>query len=303
MVRGPRRVLWRLNVTAHAEAEEAVSELLSGLFGQIPVSYAPLDSRRTTLSVYLERKADWSADRRKRLSQGAKELRKCGLEPGNVRVALRRLAPADWAEAWKRHFKPIEIGRTLLIKPSWSRRLPRRGQQVIVLDPGLSFGTGQHPTTRFCLEEIARRKTPFGERSLLDIGSGSGILAIAAARLGYRPVHALDCDAEAVSIAQANARENQLSEAIQFFRRDLARLPMHSRTRYEVVCANLASDLLLRERERIMRRLAPGGLLVLAGVLRREFSELRRAYRSAGLRLCADRVEDEWHSGSFERRR
>ena len=118
----------------------------------------------------------------------------------------------DWAESWKRHFKPIEIGRRLLIKPSWSRRRPKPHQQVVVLDPGLSFGTGQHPTTAFCLAEVARLVKNAPARSFLDIGTGSGILAIAAARLNYQPIWAFDFDPEAVRMARANAQTNQVEK-------------------------------------------------------------------------------------------
>ena len=140
----------------------------------------------------------------------------------------------DWAESWKRHFKPIEIGDALLVKPSWSKRRPRKNQAVVILDPGLSFGTGQHPTTAFCLREIVRLKLakergrlarefktrhhadePSALQSFLDIGTGSGILAIAAAKLGYQPVHAFDFDAEAVRIARANARANRVQAKSQ----------------------------------------------------------------------------------------
>src|SRR5439155_23112501 len=116
-------------------------------------------------------------------------------------------------------------GLALLLKPSWSRCRARRGQAVVVLDPGLSFGTGQHPTTRFCLEQIVARRTQDRGQSFLDMGTGSGILAIAAAKLGYHPVAAFDVDAHAVRIARANARKNGVADTLHPRRQDLRQLP------------------------------------------------------------------------------
>jgi ribosomal protein L11 methyltransferase len=252
--------------------------------------------------VYLPEKPDWSQPGRARLEAGLEAIRSCGLKIGPGRISLARVRREDWAESWKRHFKPIEIGPALLIKPSWSRRRPRQGQALVVLDPGLSFGTGQHPTTAFCLEQLAARRARGKEaQSFLDIGTGSGILAIAAARLGYAPIDAFDFDPEAVRVARANARRNRVSGRIRFFRQDVTRLPRRAKRKYSLVCANLISSLLVAERDRILARLSDDGLLVLAGILKTEFQKVRKAYEAAGLRLAASRAQNEWRSGSFAR--
>jgi ribosomal protein L11 methyltransferase len=196
----------------------------------------------------------------------------------------------------------MEFGRALLVKPTWIRRRPRAGQQVVVLDPGLSFGTGQHPTTRFCLAQIVACRLPDAAQSLLDIGTGSGLLAIAAAKLGYRPVEAYDFDADAVRVGRANARLNKVSRTVRLSQRDLTREPPRSVQKFDVVCANLIHDLLIAERARILGRLRPYGTLVLAGILRGQFSAVVRAYREAGLRLTATKRENEWQSGAFAMR-
>ena len=189
----------------------------------------------------------------------------------------------------------------MLIKPSWSRRRARSGQAAVVLDPGLSFGTGQHPTTAFCLRQLVARRTPGRQQSFLDIGTGSGILAIAAAKLGYAPVHAIDFDSEALRTAQANARRNRVSEQIVLRHQDVTVLRRQSAQRYSLICANLISNLLLTERNRILARLAADGLLVLAGILRNEFVQVQKAYQSAGLKLIGSRADGEWRSGCFGR--
>jgi ribosomal protein L11 methyltransferase len=215
------------------------------------------------------------------------------LPPFSVRTIKRE----NWAESWKRHFKPMEIGSSLLIKPSWSRRKARPGQRVVVLDPGLSFGTGQHPTTRFCLEQIAASRDPRREQSFLDVGTGSGILAIAAARLGYAPVHAFDFDPAAVRIARANAARNRAAKKLRISRKDLTQ--ESKRRAYDLICANLLADLLISECRRLGSWLKPGGKLVVAGILKLQFGDVKSAFHSAGMRLVARRAEAEWESAVF----
>jgi len=206
----------------------------------------------------------------------------------------------DWAESWKRHFKPIGVGNQLLIKPSWSQRRPRKHQAVVVLDPGLSFGTGQHPTTSFCLGEIARCRKSGTRQSFLDIGTGSGILAIAAAKLGFGPVDALDFDPEAVRTARGNARINRVQAKLKIRPGDATKFSARPARKYDLVCANLISDLLIAERWRIAARLVQGGTLVVAGVLKSEFQEVQAAFEDVGLNLVSSKTEKEWRSGSFQ---
>ena len=186
-----------------------------------------------------------------------------------------------------------------MVKPSWSRQKPKNGQAIVILDPGLSFGTGQHATTSFCLKQIAKHKPKGNAKSLLDIGSGSGILAIAAAKLGYLPVKAFDFDPVAVRVANKNSRINRVHNRVLIKRQDLTKLPVDTRERFNLLCANLTLNLLLSERRKILNRLAPKGTLILAGILASEFSEVQNAYQAEGLKLCETKIEREWQSGSF----
>jgi ribosomal protein L11 methyltransferase len=169
----------------------------------------------------------------------------------------------------------------------------------VILDPGLSFGTGQHPTTGFCLGEIVRCHKIGKCRSFLDIGTGSGILAIAAAMLGYAPVCAIDYDPAAVRVARANIRLNGAGQKIKISRDDVTKLSIRPAQKHDLICANLISNLLIAEREKIAAQLKPGGVLVLAGILKPEFSEVQREFESLGLKLISSRSEKEWRSGSF----
>jgi ribosomal protein L11 methyltransferase len=294
-----RRVLWRISVTTSAEAEDAVAELLTNNFGQPPSSYANVESRQVAVSVYLPQRPDWSAPRQRELALDLERIARTGLDiyPGSI--SLKRIPPRDWAESWKLHFKAVVINRALLLKPSWSRRRPRKGQAVVVLDPGLSFGTGRHPTTSFCLRQLVALRRRDAAQSCLDIGTGSGILAIAAARLGYSPVEALDCDPDSIRVARGNARRNGVSARIRFLRQDLTKLPRRGTRKYSVICANLIANLLLAERQRILARLRPGGTLLVAGILKSEFQQVQTAFQEVGLHLMACRTQKEWRSGAF----
>ena len=293
--------LWQVTVVTSPEAEEAVAALLEKLFKQPPYVYVAEETKAPAVSVYASKPRDKSRPLFAALERALHDLAECGLDTGAQRISVRKVSRSEWSESWKKFFKPIEIGRALLIKPSWSKRRPRKGQGVVVLDPGLSFGTGQHPTTLFCLEQMESARRQGSRQSFLDIGTGSGILAIAAAKLGYGPVKAFDIDPVAIRVARANARRNRVGGLVSITRQDLSRLPNLPSRRYDLICANLISTVLLQESARILNRLRPGGRLLLAGILATEFSRVRRAYESAGLKLIATQVGGEWQSGAFEK--
>ena len=131
------------------------------------------------------------------------------------------------------------------------------------------------------------------------MGMGSGILAIAAAKLGYSPVVAFDFDPEAVRVARANARANGVRKKLRMARADVTKLPVRPARRYDLICANLISTLLISERRRIVAQLNGGGTLVLAGILKLEFAEVQKVFEELGLKLAARKAENEWCSGSF----
>jgi ribosomal protein L11 methyltransferase len=289
--------LWQILVETSPEAEETVVELLGRVFDLPAAVYINEETKVAIASVYCDRWAEFTNEKRNTLAKGLRRIRASGLSLGTGKIAIRRVAREDWAESWKRHFKAIEIGPRLLVKPGWVRRRPRKGQAVVVLDPGLSFGTGNHPTTAFCLRALARFRKPGQRQACLDIGTGSGILAIAAVKLGYAPVRAMDFDAEAVRVARENARRNRAR--FEIARQDITKLPRVSRVKYDFICANLISNLLVAEMKRITGRLRGGGALALAGILKEEFSEIEHACERAGLRLTQAKTEGEWRSGVF----
>lgn len=299
--------LWRVSVTTTPEAEDAVGELLASVFGIAAAAYFDLESRTSRVSVYLEAGQFSATDARREIAAGLARIRGFGLDTGAAKIQIVQVKREDWAESWKRHFHPLEIGKKLLVKPSWSKKCPAKNQVVVILDPGLSFGTGQHPTTAFCLRQIAAAAPgrPRGDggvaatKSFLDIGTGSGILAIAAVKLGYAPVHAFDFDPESVRVAAENLRQNRAADRVKLWRGDVTRLPLKPARQFDLVCANLISNLLIAERRRIVNWVRPGGTLVLAGILAAEFGEVAAAFAGLNVKLRASRTENEWRSGVF----
>jgi ribosomal protein L11 methyltransferase len=295
-----KRAWWKISVRTSSEAEDAVSELLCRRFGQSPVSYTDIEAGHATVSIFQKKKPDWCKAARFNVRTDLNRLTNCGLNIGPGSISLSRVLSENWAEAWKRHFPPLLILSKLLVKPPWSRRQVPRGHISVIINPGLSFGTGHHATTQFCLEQLVTHQRSGKLKSFLDIGTGSGILAIAAAKLDYETIAAFDADVDAVRIARTNARLNRVPDhRIHFWQQDLARLPLRTPIKYSLVCANLISNLLLAEQERIVARMADNGLLVLAGILKSEFSTIQRAFLERGLRLVAKRTRGEWCSGSF----
>lgn len=295
---------FQIAVATSEEGEEPISALLERIFGAAPSIYANAETQVSIVSVYSDKPREVLSKKIKEIKAGIDDLRNFGLNLGAGEINLSRVRREDWAESWKKFFKTIEIGSSLMIKPSWSKKRPKQNQAVVVLDPGLSFGTGQHATTSFCLKQIAAfwKANPSETLSFMDMGSGSGILSIAAAKLGYKPVDGFDFDPVAVRIAQKNCATNRVQQRAIITRKDLTKLPLKSRRQYDLVAANLITPLLLSEKEKIRNRVRRGGRLILAGILATEFATVQQAFESTGFVLLKETVEREWQSGVFELR-
>jgi len=192
-------------------------------------------------------------------------------------AVMRPLANRDWRDSYKAHFKAWKCGRLHWV-PVWERARFRRppGHAVLWLDPGLAFGTGNHETTRLCCRRlVALAKAP-AKRRVIDAGCGSGILALSAARLGFRDVLGFDIDPEAVRVSRQNAARNRLAARVKFFAADL-RQGLAGR-QAEVVLANIQADILMRDARLLTQAVAPGGTLVLSGILATEFDAVRAVF-------------------------
>ena len=225
-------------------------------------------------------------------------LQAFGLRPiGELEV--RVVHEADWAEAWKRHFPVLRVGRHLVIRPTWRRHRAAPGDVVLALDPGMAFGTGLHPTTRLCLagiEDWADQGVLAGAR-VLDVGCGSGILAIAAARFGAREVIGVDTDPLAVEATSANARRNRVSRRVHARH---GSLPSGERP-FDLVMANLIASLLIDLADELTASLRPGGRLLVSGIFVDRESEVRSAFGARKLAVVRRLVETEWVALEAER--
>jgi len=225
------------------------------------------------------------------------EWRKLGVSIGDVEEF--DLKSEEWTEAWKKFFKPLEISPRLLVRPEWLDDAPKPGQKLLTVDPGMSFGTGQHPTTLYCLQTIDRLSQTGEVHSLLDAGCGSGILAIAGALLGCDPVDAFDFDPDAVQSARENLARNGVV-SVHPTVDDANEYPGRAGG-YDLVCANILGHLLRAFRCRISTWVKPGKYLCLAGILNSEFDELSADYVKLGFEEVERRTLKEWTSGLFRK--
>ena len=301
-----------LSVLADVEAVEAVSEIL-GRHAPAGTSIEPAfvlvdeglgarvdPSRPATVRAYVPAADRNVADRTVAdVATALGHLQAFGLRQiGDLQTRL--VEEADWADAWKAYFPVLRIGRRLVIRPTWRRHRRVPGDVVLALDPGMAFGTGLHPTTRLCLaalEVVADRGELAGTR-VLDVGCGSGILAIAAVRLGARTCLGVDTDPIAAEATIANARRNRL------VRRVHARegsLPSGEAT-FDVVLANLIAGVLVPLAVPLRDEVRPGGILLASGIFRDREADVVTAFEAAGLTVTARTSEGDWVALEARRR-
>ena len=293
-----------LAVEVDIEAVEAVSEILGRVApggSSVEPAFELVDeglsarvdpTRPAIVRAYVPARDAASAERAVRAAEEALgHLQAFGLRPiGELRTRL--VDEADWADAWKAHFPVMRVGAHLVIRPTWRRHRAAPGDVVLALDPGMAFGTGLHPTTRLCLAAIeggADRGELDGAR-VLDVGCGSGILSIAAARLGARAVSGLDIDPIAIKATLANARRNRLARRI---RAREGSLPS-GEAPFDVVVANLIASVLIALAGSLRAELRPGGLLLASGIFEDREAEVAAALGAAGLDVVGRSVEGEW---------
>lgn len=212
-------------------------------------------------------------------------LRSSGDEPD---VQCAKIAEEDWNRLWRATYRPVEISPRLVVLPAWSRRL-FPGRLIVRIKPEQAFGTGSHETTRLCLEALEGAE--LSGKCVADVGTGSGILAIAAARLGAREVYACDPDPTALRNARHNIRLNQVDDRIELALDELKGLP---RRRFQIVVANLVLEPLCEGMAALAQGCCPGADLFLSGLLKGQEEQLLPRARRAGLTLVSRRLENHW---------
>lgn len=301
--------LQQILVTVPRRLEPAFTMHLRSLAGQWPTSWMPASGDRAEISLFMP--ARRGTEKMLRSVRAFRDiLCDLGLAPGAIRVRRKIIQAKDWARAWRNSFEPVRISPTLVVKPTWSKLQAREGQVVIEIDPTLAFGTGHHPTTAFCLRMVERVKAGIGkgqeERdgvSLLDCGCGTGILTITAARLGYSQAIGFDYDCQAVRVARANAKHNRVERQLEIIKSSLESFSLKngSSAKFNLVTANLASDVLTGNARRISRFVRPGGTLALAGVLDRDARRVAAVFRHLGWRTVARESAGGWTSWAMRR--
>ena len=231
--------------------------------------YVPVDDR-------LEMRLD-------NLTEALQKLPEYGVEGSGTELTLRYVEEDDWANAWKAFYKPMRVGQRLLVTPPWETPDVQDGDVVIIMDPGMAFDTNSHPTTRLCLMSLEQYVKP--GMSVADIGTGSGILSIAAAKLGASTVKANDIDTLAVGIAKKNATDNGVD--IDFG------VDMPTGT-FDVVVANILADVIIGLGDELVSRLNPSGTLIVSGIIDTRETDVSNALQARGLTQLEVRREGEW---------
>ncbi|MSQ31370.1 MAG: 50S ribosomal protein L11 methyltransferase [Dehalococcoidia bacterium] len=237
------------------------------------------------------------------LTRAARRALRRHLDALALSAPLPRLRYAEvgahlWASEWQRFYHVQHIGKRLVVRPSWEAYTPQPGEVVVELDPGTAFGTGQHETTRLCLAAVERVMAELDAPDVLDVGAGSGILSIAALKLGARSARAIDVDADTPAIARENARLNGVAASIACATGSLeGAWPWHrapARASADLLLCNISSTVVLALMRACAAALRSGGIAILSGFIARDADEVRDAAIAAGLRPLALDAEGEW---------
>jgi ribosomal protein L11 methyltransferase len=268
------------------EAAEAVSELFNryGYGGAVIEALAP-NFDQVTVRTVLPSEDDAGL----RHLEVMLALIGRALPHGLPEPRLQFVGKSDWAESWKEHFHVVRVGQRFVVKPSWRDYNPADGDILIEIDPGLAFGSGLHPTTQLCLTIF--EELPWRGQSLFDVGTGSGILSIAAAKLGAGPVRAVDVDPVAVDIARENFERNGLAGQIEIA---VGSAQAAGGRRWDIVIANILAHILIDIMPDLATAIAPGGQLILSGMIAEQEAEVTSAAVAQGLDIIDRRIVEDW---------
>ena len=212
-----------------------------------------------------------------------------GFDMGSLTLDTQGVREQDWAENWKKYYKPFRAGEHLVIKPSWEAYEPKEGDLVLELDPGMAFGSGTHETTSMCLELL--EDAMHGGESVIDVGTGSGILAIGAAMLGAKDVLAIDIDPVAVRVAKENIEHNHLSDRVRAVEGNLL---ASSDGVCDLCVANIIADVICMFAQPLVDHIVPGGLFICSGIIKEREQDVVNALTAADYTILETKRKGEW---------
>jgi ribosomal protein L11 methyltransferase len=289
---------WEVSLKVKEELAESVADVLARFApGGVALGYDSVEpdpdgegkpAGPLTVRAYLPADAGWES-RRSQIEEALWHLGRIAPLPD---PEWRAVIEKDWSLEWKQHYHPIRLGRRIQIVPSWMDPTPYASDLVLRLDPGMAFGTGMHPTTQLCLETLEDLAATGSD--VIDLGCGSGILAIAAAKLGAGRVLGVDIDPQAVRTARENILLNGVESTVEIRAGSLAELLMEERSAPLVVANILAVVLREMLAAGLARTVRPGGRLVLSGILEEQSAAVEAAIREAGMRVEEKRVRQDW---------
>jgi len=281
-------ILYRAGATGVVIEDAAIVLLADDVedYTPVPMPDIPLEEVRVTAYLPLEHAQPALIDSI-RLEVAA--LLDFALDPGRGEVLLAEVEEADWATAWKQYYKPIYVGDHLLIKPSWEELSEPTDRVIVELDPGMAFGTGTHATTLMCLEFLDSLEVQ--GKNVLDLGCGSGILSMAAAKLGAHKVLALDYDPIAVKVSQQNVVHNHLEHVVTVRESNLF---SSAEGQFDVVVANIIARIIIEAMPGIKSHLAPDGMCIASGIIHEKLDGVLAAVGEQGLQVVEQKNQGEW---------
>jgi len=280
----------QISIETSREAEDAVSNLLMEVGSDgVQTEDDRLNSGKVTLIAYFP-PDDTVGERVSRISELLKDMRELKINVGEGKISFKNLDDTEWSEQWKEFFKPLPIGERILVYPSWESVGDFPGRDIrIQIDPGMAFGTGGHSTTLLALELL--ESSIQGGEKIADVGVGSGILSIAAVKLGAREAVAIDVDEKATGIARENSQKNGVGDRIHVMRGDSIRV---IEDKYDTIVCNIYTKVILSMIPDFRACLRSDGSLILSGILEIELPKIEVELQNNGLAILETRFDEEW---------
>jgi ribosomal protein L11 methyltransferase len=287
-------MLLELGLSCAVQDAQDFERFLAGKEGHwdyIEDSLMKLRDVETTLQVYLADNQQ-GAQTLAEIEAGLARLRALDADAkawGRLVYASSTVREQDWANAWKQYYAPIKVGEKLVVCPSWEEVAPLPDEVVLRMDPGMAFGTGSHASTRLCMRLLEQACLP--DARMLDLGTGSGILAVSACLLGARSALGVDIDQNAVDVARENARQNGVAENTRFLCGDLL---AQVQGRFDLICVNIVADVIIPLLPALPPYMQDGGVVILSGIIDTRAQDVLDALPAAGFAVDARLDEDGW---------